>query len=259
MYRQDAGSPMTSEDPMFVLEAKELRKSFGEGEAAVEVLRGVNLGVQPGEMLAIMGRSGSGKSTMLTLLGGVDVPTSGQVLLEGTDLASLDDDGRTLIRRRRIGFVFQAFNLLPILTAEENVALPLELDSVPVGQARERAAKMLELVGLANRRSHLPGKMSGGEQQRVAIARALVIEPAIVLADEPTGNLDSANSKRITRVLRELVDQHGQTIIMVTHDAAVAEQADRVIYLLDGQIEREETNRVVPIRPRRAPVPTAGT
>jgi putative ABC transport system ATP-binding protein len=208
-------------------------------------------------MLAIKGRSGSGKSTLLTLLGGVDVPTSGQVLLEATDLATLDDDQRTLIRRRRIGFVFQAFNLLPILTAEENVALPLELDGVAAAQARERAAKMLELVGLAARRTHLPGKMSGGEQQRVAIARALVIEPAIVLADEPTGNLDSANSKRITQVLRELVDQHGQTIVLVTHDSAVAEHADRVIYLLDGRVEREETNRVVPLRPRR--VPAEGT
>jgi putative ABC transport system ATP-binding protein len=202
-------------------------------------------------MLAIMGRSGSGKSTLLTLLGGVDVPTSGQVLLEGRDLAAMDDDERTLIRRRRIGFVFQAFNLLPILTAEENVALPLELDGVPPQQAQERALKMLELVGLEARRDHLPGKMSGGEQQRVAIARALVIEPAILLADEPTGNLDSINSKRITQALRELVDQHGQTIVLVTHDAAVAEQADRVIHLLDGQIDREETNRVVPVRPRR--------
>lgn len=239
------------EGSMYVLEARDLRKSFGEGEAAVEALRGVNLGAQAGEMLAIMGRSGSGKSTMLTLLGGVDVPTSGQVLLEGVDLASLDDDGRTLVRRRRIGFVFQAFNLLPILTAEENVALPLELDGVPAKIALERAVKTLELVGLAGRRTHLPGKMSGGEQQRVAIARALVIEPAILLADEPTGNLDSANSKRITQALRELVDQHGQTIVMVTHDPAVAEHADRVVYLLDGQVEREETNRVVPVKPRR--------
>lgn len=239
------------EDEMYVLETRDLRKSFGEGDTAVEALRGVNLGVQAGEMLAIMGRSGSGKSTLLTLLGGVDVPTSGKVLLEGTDLATLDDDGRTLIRRRRIGFVFQAFNLLPILTAEENIALPLELDGVPPQVARERASKVLRLVGLESRRDHLPGKMSGGEQQRVAIARALVIEPAILLADEPTGNLDSANSKRITHALRELVDQHGQTIILVTHDAAVAEQADRVIYLLDGQIEREATNRAVPVRPRR--------
>ena len=236
---------------MYVLEARQVRKAFGEGEAAVEALRGVDVGVTAGEMLAIMGRSGSGKSTLLTLLGGVDVPTSGQILLEGTDLATLSDDGRTLIRRRRIGFVFQAFNLLPILTAEENVSLPLELDGVAERPARERAAKMLELVGLDARRGHLPGKISGGEQQRVAIARALVIEPAILLADEPTGNLDSANGKRITQVLRELVDQHGQTIIMVTHDPAVAEQADRVIYLSDGLVEREQTNRVEPIKPRR--------
>jgi putative ABC transport system ATP-binding protein len=236
---------------MHVLEARQVRKSFGEGEAAVEALRGVDLGVEAGEMLAIMGRSGSGKSTLLTLLGGVDVPTSGQILLEGTDLASLSDDGRTLIRRRRIGFVFQAFNLLPILTAEENVSLPLELDGVAERPARERAAKMLELVGLESRKGHLPGKMSGGEQQRVAIARALVIEPAILLADEPTGNLDSANGKRITKVLRDLVDQHGQTIIMVTHDPAVADQADRVIHLADGLVEREQLNRVEPIKPRR--------
>jgi putative ABC transport system ATP-binding protein len=239
------------EEEMYVLETRDLRKSFGEGETAVAALRGVNIGVQSGEMLAIMGRSGSGKSTLLTLLGGVDVPSSGQVLLEGHDLASMDDDDRTLIRRRRIGFVFQAFNLLPILTAEENIALPLELDGVSSREARERALKMLELVGLEARREHLPGKMSGGEQQRVAIARALAIEPAILLADEPTGNLDSANSKRITQALRELVDHHGQTIVMVTHDSAVAEQADRVVHLLDGQVEREETNRVVPVRPRR--------
>jgi putative ABC transport system ATP-binding protein len=235
----------------FVLETRQVRKSFGEGEAAVEALRGVDIGVAGGEMLAIMGRSGSGKSTLLTLLGGVDVPTSGQVLLEGTDLATLTDEQRTLIRRRRIGFVFQAFNLLPILTAEENVSLPLELDGVSFAEARDRAARSLELVGLTARRTHLPGKLSGGEQQRVAIARALVIEPAILLADEPTGNLDSNTGKRITAVLRELVDQHGQTIVMVTHDPAVAEQADREIHLSDGRVEREEMNRPAPIRPRR--------
>jgi putative ABC transport system ATP-binding protein len=240
---------------MYVLETRDLRKSFGEGEAAVEALRGVSLGVAAGEMLAIMGRSGSGKSTLLTLLGGVDTPTSGQVLLEGADLAQMDDDQRTLIRRRRIGFVFQAFNLLPILTAEENVSLPLELDGVPAAEARQRAQRVLEMVGLTSRREHLPGKLSGGEQQRVAIARALVIEPAIVLADEPTGNLDSTNSKRITQVLRELVDQHGQTIVLVTHDPAVAEHADRVIFLHDGQIEREELRQPAAIQPRRV---TAG-
>jgi putative ABC transport system ATP-binding protein len=238
---------------MYVLETRDVRKSFGEGDAAVEALRGVSLGVSAGEMLAIMGRSGSGKSTLLTLLGGVDTPTSGQVLLEGVNLAQMDDDQRTLIRRRRIGFVFQAFNLLPILTAEENVTLPLELDGVPSAEARQRAQRVLEMVGLTARRDHLPGKLSGGEQQRVAIARALVIEPAIVLADEPTGNLDSTNSKRITQVLRELVDRHGQTLVLVTHDPAVADQADRVIFLHDGQIEREELRRPAMIQPRRAP------
>ncbi|MEX2176340.1 MAG: ABC transporter ATP-binding protein [Pirellulaceae bacterium] len=236
---------------MYVLETRQLRKSFGEGDAQVEALRGVDVGVTKGEMLAIMGRSGSGKSTLLTLLGGVDVPTSGQVLLEGIDLATLTDDQRTLIRRRRIGFVFQSFNLLPILTAEENVALPLELDGISAAASRDRAAKTLELVGLGKRSQHLPGKLSGGEQQRVAIARALAIEPAILLADEPTGNLDSANGQRIINILRDLVDQHGQTLVLVTHDPQVAALADRVIYVADGEVEREETNRVVPVRPRR--------
>lgn len=238
---------------MYVLETRQLHKSFGEEDARVEALRGVDLGIKQGEMLAIMGRSGSGKSTLLTLLGGVDVPTFGQVLLEGVDLSTMSDDERTLIRRRRIGFVFQSFNLLPILTAEENVALPLELDGVSSAAAINKAAKVLELVGLEKRRSHLPGKLSGGEQQRVAIARALVIEPAIVLADEPTGNLDSASGKRVTTILRELVDQHGQTLVLVTHDPSVAQIADRVIYVADGLVEREETNRVIPVRPRRVP------
>ena len=226
---------------MHVLEARELRKTFGEGEAAVEALKGVNFAVRAGEMVAIMGRSGSGKSTLLTLLGGVDVPTSGQVLLEGKDLATMDDTARTLMRRRRIGFVFQSFNLLPILSAVENVALPLELDGLPIVEAQRRASEVLESVGLATRMSHLPSKMSGGEQQRVAIARALVIRPAILLADEPTGNLDSTNGKRVTAMLRRLVDDQGQTIVLVTHDYAMAAQADRIIQLTDGFVEREET------------------
>jgi putative ABC transport system ATP-binding protein len=224
----------------FVLETRQVVKAFGEGEARVEALRGVDIGVQAGEMLAIMGRSGSGKSTLLTLLGGVDVPSSGQVLLEGRDLATMTDDQRTLERRRRIGFIFQQFNLLPILTAEENVSLPLELDGVPVEEARKRALAKLELVEMGPRRTHIPGKLSGGEQQRVAIARALVIEPAILLADEPTGNLDSATGKRVTAMLRGLVDEHQQTLVVVTHDPLVAAQADRVVYLLDGRVEKEE-------------------
>lgn len=229
----------------FVLETRDLRKSFGEGDTVVEALRGVSLGIRRGEMLAIMGRSGSGKSTLLTLLGGVDIPTSGQVLLEGVDLATMTDDQRTIVRRRQIGFVFQSFNLLPILTAEENVALPLELDGIAAATARKTAAEMLELVGMGARKDHIPGKLSGGEQQRVAIARALAIKPTFLLGDEPTGNLDSNNSKRVMTLLRRLVEEHNQTMVLVTHDPAVAAQADRVIHLLDGQIEREEVLRDV--------------
>ena len=227
----------------FVLETRQLRKVHGEGEAQVEALKGVDVGVKRGEMLAIMGRSGSGKSTLLTLLGGVDTPTSGQVLLEGQDVAAMTDDERTLVRRRRIGFIFQSFNLLPILTAEENVSLPLELDNVSIKEARARAREMLALVGLESRATHIPAKLSGGEQQRVAIARALSIKPAILLADEPTGNLDSNNGKRVTAMLRKLVEDHQQTIVMVTHDPLVAAHADRVIYLADGLVEREEFPR----------------
>jgi putative ABC transport system ATP-binding protein len=227
---------------MNILETRDVHKSFGEGHTRVEALRGVSLAVAPGEMIAIMGRSGSGKSTLLTLLGGVDVPTSGQVLLEGEDLARLDDSKRTILRRRRIGFIFQQFNLLPILSAEENVSLPLELDGVPVSEARNRALEALDLVGLAERRDHTPGKMSGGEQQRVAIARALAIRPALFLADEPTGNLDSATSTHITNLLRRLVDEQNQTIVLVTHDAVVAQQADRIIRVVDGRIEQEEAS-----------------
>jgi putative ABC transport system ATP-binding protein len=222
---------------MFILETRGLKKQYGEGEAAVEAVKGINLQVSPGEFVAIMGRSGSGKSTLLAMLGGVEVPTSGQVLIENRDLASMNDDERTLMRRRRIGFIFQAFNLLPILTAEENISLPLELDGVSSSEARQRALAALDKVGMTKRSDHVPSKMSGGEQQRVAIARALVIEPALLLADEPTGNLDSANSHRITTLLRELVDKQKQTIVMVTHDPAVADLADRIIYVVDGLVQ----------------------
>jgi putative ABC transport system ATP-binding protein len=224
---------------MVVLEARALTRTYGGGELRVEALRGVDLKVEQGEFLAIMGPSGSGKSTMLHLLGGVDAPTSGQVLLEGVDLASLSDDQRTIIRRKRIGFIFQSFNLLPTLSAEENVSLPLELDGVPTSEAVRRARTSLDLVGVSHRRTHLPSTLSGGEQQRVAIARALVIEPALLLADEPTGNLDSANGRQVTALLRRLVDERHQTIVMVTHDQNVAAQSDRLVCLRDGLIESD--------------------
>jgi putative ABC transport system ATP-binding protein len=219
-----------------VIETRDLKKAYGSGPAQVEALRGIDLKIGAGELVAIMGPSGSGKSTLLSLLGGVDVPSDGQVLLEGRDLATMDDDERTLARRRRIGFVFQSFNLLPTLTAEENVALPLELDGVRAGEARRRAAEALEHVEMSARRGHLPGQMSGGEQQRVAVARALVIEPALLLADEPTGNLDTTNGRRIMNLLKRVVDERGQTLIMVTHDPDIAAYAHRLISLCDGRI-----------------------
>ena len=221
---------------MSVIEAIGLKKTYHNGELDVEVLRGVDLTVERGEFVAIMGPSGSGKSTLLHLLGGIDVPTEGRVLLEGTDLASLTDDRRTLIRRRRLGFIFQTFNLLPTLTAEENVALPMELDGVSAADARRRAEAVLNLVGMSHRRGHVPSALSGGEQQRVAVARSLVIEPIMLLADEPTGNLDSTNGRQVTALLRKLVDESQQTIAMVTHDESVAALADRIIRLRDGLV-----------------------
>jgi len=230
---------------MDVLETRNLTKQFGTGDVRVEALRGVDICIKQSEFVAIMGPSGSGKSTLLALLGGIDVPTTGQVLLEGTDLATLSDDARTLMRRRRIGFVFQAFNLLPTLTAEENVSIPMELDGVSAKEASQRALKALELVEMSKRRHHIPSKLSGGEQQRVAIARALAIEPALLLADEPTGNLDSRQTQLVTDLLRQLVDQHGQTIVTVTHDAEVGGIARRLILLRDGVVESDAQQEAV--------------
>ncbi len=223
----------------YVIEARGITKQFGTGEASVEALRGIDLAVSAGEFLAIMGPSGSGKSTLLHVLLGIEPPTSGQVLINGDDLATLTDQQRTLLRRRQVGCVFQSFNLLPTVTAEENVALPLLLDNVSSGMARRRAREALDIVEIGHRRSHLPGKLSGGEQQRVAIARALVIKPVVLLADEPTGSLDTANGQRVMRLLRRLVDDHGQTIVLITHDPAVAALADHVLHLRDGLLERD--------------------
>jgi putative ABC transport system ATP-binding protein len=219
----------------YIIEARDLTKIY---DSAVQVvaLRGVTFEVKPASFLAIMGPSGSGKSTLLNILGALEVPTKGQLLLEGTDIATLTDDQRTLLRRRRIGFIFQQFNLLPIFSASENVALPLRLEGVPAAEADRRAGEMLELVGIADRRQHFPSQLSGGEQQRVAIARALAAGPAIILADEPTGNLDSTNGERIIGKFRQLVDEQHHTVVLVTHDAAVASRADRVIHVRDGVI-----------------------
>ncbi|HTH37869.1 MAG TPA: ABC transporter ATP-binding protein, partial [Pyrinomonadaceae bacterium] len=212
----------------------------------VVALDAVDLDISRGERVALMGPSGSGKSTLLNLMSGLDEPTSGNVYFEDRSLDSMTDNELTLLRRKKIGLIFQTFNLLPTLSAIENVSLPLRLDGNRRRKADNRSIELLERVGLGERLTHRPDELSGGERQRIAIARALVFQPVVLLADEPTGNLDSTNGEKVTLMLRKLVEEHGQTIVIVTHDAQVARQADRVIYLADGQIEREEI-----IRPRQ--------
>lgn len=224
---------------MAILEVCDVHKVYGSGAGQVAALRGVSAKIESGEFVAIMGPSGSGKSTLLTILGGVESPSSGHVMVEGIDLAKISEDDRTILRRRRLGFIFQSFNLLPNLSAEENVSLPMELDGRRASEVKENAMQALELVEMTHRRTHLPSKLSGGEQQRVAVARALAIQPAILLADEPTGNLDSRQSGRISDLLTRLVAERGQTIVMVTHDANVAKVAKRLITIRDGLIEHD--------------------
>ncbi len=225
-----------------ILEVRNLTRVFGPAAVAVYALRGIDLQVHRGELLAIVGASGSGKSTLLHVLAGVETPTSGAVLLEGKNLAEMNDNERTLMRRRRIGLIFQAFHLLPGLSALENVALPLLLDGVPRARARERARLVLERVCLSARLDHLPSTLSGGEQQRVAIARALVIEPAVLLADEPTGNLDSVAAGKIADLLAELTQSTPQqTVVLVTHDPQLAERATRTVRLQDGKVVSQES------------------
>jgi putative ABC transport system ATP-binding protein len=221
---------------MPILEANGLRKEYSLGEHTVHALRGVDFVVEKGQFIAIMGPSGSGKSTLLHLLGGLDTPSDGEVSLAGQRLSVLDDNRLTLVRRHNIGFVFQFFNLLPTLTAEENIALPLIIDGQDTRKHQQRIEGLLELVGLTDRRDHKPDQLSGGEQQRVAIARALVTEPTIVLADEPTGNLDSKSGSAIMDILRRSCDELGQTIIVVSHDPRATAYADSVVFLGDGQI-----------------------
>jgi len=220
---------------MAILEAQRLTKRYQMGEVTVDALDGVGFTVEEGEFMAIMGPSGSGKSTLLHLLGGLDKPSDGQVTLAGQKISVLSDSEVTLIRRRNVGFVFQFYNLLPTLTVEENIALPLLIDGKRIKDYREKIDQLLALVGLTERRRHKPGQLSGGEQQRVAIARALVTDPAIVLADEPTGNIDSQMGEEIMKLLRKSCDEYGQTIVMVTHDPSVSAYADRVVFLRDGK------------------------
>ncbi|HKP19849.1 MAG TPA: ABC transporter ATP-binding protein [Gaiellaceae bacterium] len=220
-----------------VVSARDVIRRYGEGDAAVQALRGVSLDVARGRLTAVMGPSGSGKSTLMHLLAGLDQATSGEIWIEGTNVTKLNDNELTKLRREHIGFVFQFFNLLPMLTAEENVVLPLSLAGEKVDGAW--VDELVAKVGLGQRRSHRPSELSGGQQQRVAIARALVGKPTVVFADEPTGNLDSKTSEEILQLVRDSVDEYGQTTVMVTHDPRAAVIADRILFLADGQIVRD--------------------
>src|SRR5881394_359278 len=219
------------------VEARELKRVYGEGSTAVEALRGVDIAVRSGELVAVMGPSGSGKSTLMHIVAGLDKPTTGTVKIAGTEITELDDSRLTRLRREHIGFVFQFFNLLPMLNAEENVLLPLTIAGEKPD--KEWFEDLLKTVGLDQRRSHRPAELSGGQQQRVAIARALVSRPTVVFADEPTGNLDSKTSGEILELMRESVDSLHQTTMMVTHDPRAAAIADRVLFLNDGLIVRD--------------------
>ena len=223
--------------PQAVVAARDLSRRYGEGETAVDALRGVSLDIAREKLTAVMGPSGSGKSTLMHLLAGLDRPTAGEVWIDGTSITQLGDTQLTRLRRRHIGFVFQFFNLLPMLTAEENVLLPLSL----AGRKPDLDwyVELIDKVGLRERRKHRPSELSGGQQQRVAIARALVSRPTVVFADEPTGNLDSTTSAEILTLLRGAVDAYGQTTVMVTHDAKAAAIADRILFLADGRVVKQ--------------------
>ncbi|MCJ1676703.1 ABC transporter ATP-binding protein [Streptomyces sp. APSN-46.1] len=230
MTRQQA----TTVAPMVVADG--LHRSFGTGERAVHALRGVSFEIRRGELTALKGRSGSGKTTLLNLVGGLDSPTSGSITLDGTDLAGLDESGLLALRRDRIGFVFQSFGLIPVLTAAENVGVPMRMRKVPAKRREERVRTLLALVGLAEHAEQRPGELSGGQQQRVAVARALANDPALIIADEPTGQLDSETGRSIMRLLRAVVESEGVTVLVATHDQALMELADRVVELRDGRV-----------------------
>jgi putative ABC transport system ATP-binding protein len=220
-----------------IVSVEKVTRRYGEGDTAVDALRGVTLEIERGKLTAVMGPSGSGKSTLMHILAGLDRPTDGMVVLDGVDITRMSDKKLTLFRRQKIGFVFQFFNLLPMLTAEENVVLPLDIAGEKID--KEWLEELLVTVGIDKRRKHRPSELSGGQQQRVAIARGLVSNPAVLFADEPTGNLDSTTSTDVLRVLRNAVDDLGQTTVMVTHDAGAASMADRILFIADGRIVKD--------------------
>ncbi len=226
---------------MEILKVQNLSKIYGKGDTQIKALDGVSFSVEKGEFVAIVGPSGSGKSTLLHILGGVDTPSAGQVLVDGTDICALDQTKLAIFRRRQIGLIYQFYNLIPILNVEENITLPLLLDERRLDKARLK--EIVATLGLADRVNHLPNQLSGGQQQRVSIGRALINNPALILADEPTGNLDSANSKEIIALLKLSNQRYHQTLIVVTHDRDIALQADRIITFGDGHILRDEAVR----------------
>ena len=219
---------------MNLLEVKDISKTYGSGETAVEALKNVSFCVEKGEFLAIVGESGSGKSTLLNMIGALDAPTAGKVIIDGKDIMAMKDDAATIFRRRNIGFIFQAFNLIPELTVEQNIVFPLLLDYQKPDQ--KYLDELLKVLNLENRRKHLPSQLSGGQQQRVAIGRALVTRPSIILADEPTGNLDSKNSSEVIALLKDAARRYEQTIIMITHNRVIAQSADRILQVKDGVV-----------------------
>lgn len=223
---------------MEILKTIELCKSYGSGATRVDALKNVNISINEGEFVAVVGASGSGKSTLLHLLGGVDKPTSGRVIVDGADIYNMNEKQLAIFRRRKVGFIFQFYNLIPVLTAEENILLPLLLDNNKADKGYFN--ELLEILGLEDRRGHLPSELSGGQQQRVSIGRALAYKPSIILADEPTGNLDSKNSREIVDLLKLSVKKYHQTLIIITHDLNIASQADRIITIEDGQIVKQE-------------------
>lgn len=222
---------------MEILKVENLTKTYGSGENLVHAVDDVSFSVEKGEFVAIVGASGSGKSTLLHLIGGVDRPTSGKILVDGNDISKMNDDKLAVFRRRQVGIVYQFYNLIPILTVEENITLPCDLDGR--GVDRERLEMILDSFGLRARRKHLPNQLSGGQQQRTSIARALINNPSLVLADEPTGNLDSKSSEEVMSMLKMCNQSYGQTVIMITHNLDIAKQADRIITISDGKIVEE--------------------